>query len=104
MFSWMRKSRRAPECEGDGVLRASANVRAIAADGGLAVFDTVRGGVFRSNAVGAEIWRELIERQRDPSSVAEELAGQFGISTVRARQDVARFVGQLREEKLVIVQ
>lgn len=102
MFDWMRKTPRPAEDEtAGGVLRAGPDVRAVAADDGLAVFDMAHGGVFRSNAVGAEIWRELIERQRDQESVAEDIAGRFGISMERARQDVAGFIDQLRRQKLV---
>lgn len=103
MFDWLRKVRRLPPGEMSGVLFAGADVRAVAAADGLAVFDLARGGVFRSNAVGAEIWRELIERQRDAASVANEFAGRFGISAEQACEDMARFVEQLRQQGLVTV-
>ena len=100
MFDWMRKIRRPPEQGASDTLRAHPDVRAVSADG-LALFDTVRGGVFRSNEVGAEIWRGLIEQQRQAETVAEGLAARFGIPAERAREDVSRFVDQLRQHRLV---
>jgi len=104
MLDWLRKIRRVPEGELCGAWRPCPDVRAVAAPDGLAVFDLEHGCVFRSNAVGAEIWREVVERQRGAAAVAGELAGRFGISAVQAREDVTRFVNQLREQKLVTAQ
>ena len=103
IFDWMRKTRRPPEDNASDTVRANPDVRAVAAADGLAVFDTVHGGVFRSNAVGAEIWRELIEKQGEAGRVADRLAGRFDIPVEQAREDVSRFVDQLRQHRLVTI-
>jgi hypothetical protein len=82
-------------------LQPRAEVRAVAADDGLAVFDMGRGVMFKANAVGSEIWRGVIEQRRDASSVARVLAGRFGVPTEQAQYDVSRFLGQLVEQGLV---
>jgi hypothetical protein len=82
-------------------LQPCADVRAVAAADGLAVFDMGRGVMFKANAVGSEIWRCIIEQHRDEGSVARALAGRFGVPAEQARIDVSRFLGQLREQGLV---
>jgi hypothetical protein len=97
---WMKRMGQ-PRGAAAKALGARADVRAVAAEDGLAVFDMTRGTVFRSNAVGAEIWRGVIEQGREPGAVAESLAERFGVAREQARDDVDRFVGQLRQEGLV---
>jgi hypothetical protein len=98
---WIDRIRR-PSCRmAAETLRPSPDVRAVAADDGLAVFDMGRGAMFKSNAVGAEIWRAVIEQHRDTSSVARSLAGRFGVPAAQAEDDVSRFLDQLRQQGLV---
>jgi Coenzyme PQQ synthesis protein D (PqqD) len=98
---WIDKTDGRQSGSSAATLCARADVRAVAVADGLAVLDMGRGTVFKANAVGAEIWRELIEQQRDTESVAETLAGRFDVSPAQAREDVNRFVGQLCKEGLV---
>lgn len=84
-----------------GALRPAPEVRAVAADDGLAVFDMGRGAMFKSNAIGSEIWRAIIEQHRDARSVAKTLAGRFGVPAAQAEEDVSRFLAQLRQHGLL---
>ena len=97
---WFGKLRRRSS-EERGEFQPCAEVRAVAADDGLAVFHMGRGMMFKANAVGSEIWRGVIEQRRDAGSVARALAGRFGVPPEQASHDVARFLGQLLEQGLV---
>jgi hypothetical protein len=97
---WIEKMRgRSPRAGSE--LQPCAEVRAVAAQDGLAVFHMGRGVMFKANAVGAEIWRGVIEQHRDAAAVARTLAGRFGVAPEQAEHDVSRFLGQLLEQGLV---
>jgi hypothetical protein len=98
---WIERIRRPSRGTPAEVLRPSPDVRAVAAEDGLAVFHMGRGAMFKSNAIGSEIWRTVIEQQRDTHSVAKMLAGRFGVPADQAEQDVSRFLAQLQEQELV---
>lgn len=98
---WIEKIRRPSRVAPSEALRPAPDVRAVAAEDGLAVFHMGRGAMFKSNAIGSEIWRSVIEQRRDTRSVARELAGRFGVPAAQAEQDVSRFLAQLQEKELV---
>lgn len=102
--NWIEKIRRPSRGTPSEVLRPSPDVRAVAAEDGLAVFHMGRGAMFKSNAIGSEIWRAVIEQQRDMHSVAKTLAGRFGVPATQAEQDVSRFLAQLQEQELVCLE
>lgn len=98
---WIERIHRTSRGMPAELLRPSPDVRAVAAEDGLAVFHMGRGAMFKSNAIGSEIWRTVIEQHRDARSVAKALAGQFGVPAAQAEQDVSRFLAQLRDQGLV---
>jgi len=98
---WIERIRRPSPGTRSGVLRPSPDVRAVAAEDGLAVFHMGRGAMFKSNAIGSEIWRTVIEQHRDKHGIAKTLAGRFGVSAAQAEQDVSRFLAQLQEQELI---
>lgn len=97
---WIERIRRLRGAASEA-FRPSPEVRAVAADDGLAVFDMKRGAMFKSNAVGSAIWRAAIEQRRDTHSVAKILAGRFGVPAAQAEHDVSRFLEQLQKQGLV---
>jgi hypothetical protein len=81
-------------------LRPSPAVRASVSADGLILLDVDGGLVLSSNLVGARIW-QLIEQQRTPREIAQQLAGDYAVPVERARQDVDAFVADLTSRGLV---
>ena len=84
----------------DTPLRPSPDVRASITDDGLVLLDLSGGLVLSSNVVGGRIW-QLIEQQRTPTTIAQQLVAEYAIPLERARADVDAFIASLRERGLV---
>jgi len=72
----------------------SPEVRASLQEDGVVFLHLRSGIVFRSNRIGAAIWKGLGRRQ-DLASIASEIGREYGISAEQAARDAARFVAQL---------
>ena len=81
-------------------LHPSPAVRASVSDDGLVLLDVDGGLVLSSNVIGARIW-QLIEQERTPAEIAQQLAAECGIPADRAQRDVDAFVANLRARGLV---
>ena len=82
-------------------LRPSPAVRASISDDGLVLLDLDGGLVLSSNVVGGRIWT-LIEQQRTPAEIAQQLVLDYAITEARAVHDVAAFIDALRGRGLVL--
>ncbi len=54
------------------------------------------------NDAGAFIWK-LMDGSRDITQIAEELSGEFDVSTDAAENDVSEFIEDLANKKLITV-
>ena len=54
------------------------------------------------NRTGARIW-ELIDGRRSLAEIASRIAAEFQVTPERALQDVAPFVSQLAQRRLLMV-
>ena len=81
-------------------LRPSPAVRASISDDGLVLLDLEGGLVLSSNVVGGRIWA-LIEQQRTPAEIAQQLVLDYAIPEERAVHDVTAFIDALRGRGLV---
>ena len=56
--------------------------------------------IMSMNESGAFLWH-MLEQGAEPAELAGSLAQEYGISIETARQDVEKFLAQLREKALV---
>lgn len=64
------------------------------ADGGLVVLSPT-GRVYRGNRMAAMLWAALTGGTGDPATVAEDIAGRFGVPVAQVRADLDRFLTAL---------
>jgi hypothetical protein len=86
---------------GGGSLAPSPDARASFNQQGAVFLHLSRGTVFRSNTMGAAIWKRLLGGSQ-PESIAREIAGDYGVQPERVAGDVARFVARLESEGLLV--
>jgi len=79
----------------------SPDVRASLQEDGVVFLNLRSGMVFRSNRIGAEIWKGLGGR-RELSSIAAEIGRQYGVPADQAALDTAAFVAQLETQGFVV--
>jgi len=72
-------------------------VRASLQEDGVVFLHLRSGIVFRSNRVGAVIWKKL-GRSQDLASIASEIGREYGIPAEQAARDAAGFVAQLEAQ------
>jgi hypothetical protein len=84
------------------LIQLSPDVRASLQGDGVVFLHTQNGVVFRSNRVGAAIWKGLSDRKAI-ASIAEEIGREHGIPFQQAAEDASRFVAQLEAEGFLSV-
>lgn len=77
-----------------GSLTVSPDVCASLQEEGVVFLQLRKGTVFRSNRIGADIWRGLLGGQ-DVTAIASEIVREYGISAGQAGEDTTRFVATL---------
>ena len=75
---------------------ASADIQ----DEGIVILHVGQGRLYRSNAVGASIWR-AIERQLPTQEIVNQVSHEFQVSSSVAREQSVRFISQLENQKLI---
>jgi len=71
-------------------------------DGEAVVVLAESGEVQVLNEVGSRIW-ELMDGQRSAADIARAIAAEFDVSPEEASADTAEFLGQLVEERAVVL-
>jgi len=96
-----------PKCKGDLILRQylrpnSDDVAAKIVDGEAILINLSNGMYYSMDSVGAFVW-SLIEAGRSQDSIAEVVAGQYGIAKETAIQDIAALIEELTKENLIVL-
>jgi len=73
----------------------SPHVRASLQDGALVLLDVSQGLLFKSNGIGARIWRGLSEGL-SAREIAGQLSAEFSVTAERVEQDVLQFLTDLQ--------
>ena len=79
----------------------SSEVRASVQQDGVVFLHLRSGIVFRSNRIGAAIWKGLGSRQ-DLAAIALEIGREYGIPAEQAARDAAGFVAQLEAQGFLV--
>ena len=79
----------------------SPDARASLQEDGVVFLHLQSGIVFRSNRVGAAIWKGLGSR-RGLAEIASEIGREYGVPTDQAARDAARFVAQLETHGFLV--
>jgi hypothetical protein len=58
---------------------------------------------FNLNETGLRIW-QLIDEGRNPAEIAGKLADEYNVDIERAKDSVARLLGELEKEELIMAQ
>src|SRR5436305_13844776 len=74
------------QTEGRVCFTTSSDVRASVHEDGVVFLHLRRGIVFRSNRIGAAIWRALGRRQ-DFAAIASDLGREYGVPVEQAARD-----------------
>jgi PqqD family protein of HPr-rel-A system len=69
-------------------------------DDGIVLFDTREGRLFTSNPTGARIW-QCLQRKLAADAIAAEISREYGIAYETARDHAARFLADLKQQKLI---
>ena len=75
----------------------SSDVRASVQQDGVVFLHLGSGIVFRSNRIGAAIWRALGRRQ-DFAAIASEIGREYGVPVEQASRDAWGFITQLETQ------
>lgn len=78
----------------------SPDVRASLQEDGVVFLNLRSGIVFRSNRIGAAIWKGLGGR-REPAAIASEIGREYGVRAEQAMRDTAAFIAQLEAQGFV---
>jgi len=84
-------------------LRRQDGVLAQEAQGQTVLLRLDDGGYYALDEVGATIW-ELCDGRRAVSEIVEVLCAQFDAPQATVRADVLEFIGDLRRERLLVVE
>ena len=79
----------------------SPDVRASLQKDGVVFLHLRSGAVFRSNRIGAAIWKGLGSRQ-DLAAIASQIGGEYGIPADQAVRDAAAFLAQLEAQGFLV--
>lgn len=82
------------------MFRVSEYVRKTSSEDGGIVLDVRHGWMFGLNLVGSRII-ELLEQQRTPQQIAQEIASTFGVAIEIADHDVREFLETLEKHHLI---
>jgi hypothetical protein len=87
----------------DERLRRQDGVLAQQAEGQTVLLRLEDGGYYALDEVGATIW-ELCDGERPVGEIVALLCAQFDAPEATVRADVLEFVGDLRRERLLVVE
>src|SRR5580765_463374 len=87
-------------CPGDIRLSISPDARASVRPDGVVFLPVGSGSVFRSNPIGARIWRGLLERE-GMDSIAAHISREYAVPREQVEQDAACFVADLETAGLL---
>ncbi len=79
----------------------SPEVRASLQENGVVFLHQRSGTVFRSNRIGAAIWKGLVNRH-DIATIVSQIGLEYGIPTAQAARDAAGFVSQLEAQGFLV--
>lgn len=86
-----------------GSIAVSPDVRASFQDDGVVFLQLRSGVVFRSNRVGAAIWKDLGDR-REVAEIAARIGSEYGIPEEQAARDTTQFLTQLESQGFLVRQ
>jgi coenzyme PQQ biosynthesis protein PqqD len=92
-----------PEAVLDERLRRQDGVLAQEAQGRTVLLRLEDGGYYALDEVGAMIW-ELCDGSRAVSEIVTILCSEFDAPEPTVREDVLEFIGDLRRERLLVVE
>src|SRR5258707_2725286 len=78
----------------------SPDARASVQADGVVFLHLGSGSVFRSNRIGARIWRGLLERE-DMDSLAAHISREYAVPRDQVDQDAAGFIADLQTQGLL---
>jgi hypothetical protein len=81
-------------------ITVSSEAAASIHDDGIVILQTRRGRLFRSNAVGAQIWR-CLEQNLTLEAIAGKIGSEYQIAATIAREHTARFLAELERHCLI---
>jgi hypothetical protein len=81
-------------------VKLSAQLRSTHNEDGAVVLDVLHGQMFRANLVGSRIL-ELLKHGCTETQIAEELAGQYGVSRDVIQSDIREFIAHLENHGLL---
>lgn len=84
------------------VLARAADVIATEVDGEAVVMNIERGQCYGFDAIGTRIWSSL-ERPMRVADMCALLVGEYDVDAETCRRDVARLLGELLRERLVVI-
>jgi hypothetical protein len=70
-------------------------------DSGIVILHIGNGQLYASNGTGARIWRG-VEEQLSLEAIADEISDEYQIALATAREDVVRFLAELRRHTLIL--
>lgn len=81
--------------------RRNPNVTSVVIDGEAVLYAPGDGEMFRLDALGTLLW-QLFDGSVSVEDLAEDVAAEFRLPTEQASADIATFVGDLRERRLLL--
>ena len=84
----------------DFCLTVNPEVAASIHDSGIVILHIGNGRLYASNGTGARIWRG-VEEQLSLEAIADEISDEYQIARATAREDVVRFLAELRRHRLI---
>jgi len=84
-----------------GCLSASPDVRASLHEDGVVFLQLRSGTVFRSNRMGAAIWKGVLDRQ-DVAAIASGLAAECSVPAELVTRDATEFLAQLEAKGILV--
>jgi hypothetical protein len=87
-------------CTRDPGFSISPDARASVQTDGVVFLQLGSGSVFRSNRIGARIWRGLLERE-EMDSIAARISHEYAVPREQVDQDAAGFIADLEKQGLL---
>ena len=84
----------------DSIVSAVGGQLSADLEGEIVVLHLESGVYYGLSAVGARIW-ELIQEPKSVAGVREVLLEEYDVKYEQAKQDVDRFIGELRETRCI---
>lgn len=83
-------------------IRRSPNQISCDLDGEIVIMDSKSGDYYKMNSIGTRIW-ELITNPLPIEEIVLQLQREYEIDNQSCRQEVANFIENLSEKKLIII-